>query len=91
MLDGWPDGVVAWDRRADGDRRRVVVSFLSEGITLGRHGTEPAGRTDRPDDADDADDQWWVEVASDGVGEGAVFTGRLGPTQAVILSPRGGR
>ena len=29
--------------------------------------------------------EWRIELASDGAGEGGVFTGRLGPDQAVVL------
>ena len=35
----------------------------------------------------DLDAPWNVEVASDGAGEGIAFSGRLGPSQAVILAP----
>ncbi|MGH9183786.1 MAG: DUF3459 domain-containing protein, partial [Acidimicrobiales bacterium] len=32
---------------------------------------------------------WVVEVASDGVGEGRAWGGRLGPDQAIVLRPGG--
>jgi alpha-glucosidase len=43
----------------------------------------------RDDDVvvDGLDGDWTVEVASDGVGEGAFWRGRLGPDQAVVLRP----
>jgi alpha-glucosidase len=33
------------------------------------------------------DRAWTVTVASDGLGEGSAFSGRLGPSQAVVLGP----
>ena len=77
VLDGWPEAVLAWDRRHGQDRRRVVVSFLPDAVTLPEavvaSGLDGGG--------------WQVALASDGVGEGQAFDGRLGPGQAVILRP----
>ena len=77
VLDGWPEAVLAWDRRHGQDRRHVVVSFLPDAVTLPEavvaSGLDGGG--------------WQVALASDGVGEGQAFDGRLGPGQAVILRP----
>ncbi len=74
LLEGWPEGVVAWDRAEGSDRRRVVVSFHSDAVIVAEVG-EAGGAG------------WRVEVASDGHGEGDRFDGRMGPDRAVILSP----
>ena len=64
------DGVLAWDREAQGERRRLVVSFRDEVLEQPLDGT------------------WTVQIASDGVGEGAPYTGTLAPDQALVLAPR---
>jgi alpha-glucosidase len=63
--------VLAWTRAAGDDRRAVAVNFTAE---------------ERPVDL--AGD-WTIEVASDGAGkgEGAPWSGRLAPDQAVVLRP----
>jgi hypothetical protein len=53
----------------------VLVNFSPSPADL--EGTEALGATAG----------WHVEVATDGVGEDAAFTGRLGPDQAVWLRP----
>ena len=53
----------------------MLVNFTAAPIDL--DGTEALG----------ASTGWLVEVASDRVGEGARFAGRLGPDQAVWLRP----
>ena len=70
-----PAGVLGWVRAAGADRRAVLVNFSASAVDL--EGTEALGATAG----------WHVEVATDGVGEGAAFTGRLGPDQAVWLRP----
>lgn len=76
LLDA-PAGVVAWARtHADGDRRVVLVNFTDTIVDLDH--SEALG----------AATGLMVEVASDGFGEHAAFTGRLGPDQAVVLRPR---
>ncbi len=74
LLEGWPDPVIAWDRRQGLDRRRVVVSFATEPVEVAP-------------DVSGAGGSWQVVLASDGVGEGRPFTGHLEPTQAVVLVP----
>jgi alpha-glucosidase len=63
--------VLAWTRTAGGDRRAVAVNFTAEERPVGLAG------------------HWTIEVASDGAGdgEGAPWTGRLAPDQAVVLRP----
>jgi hypothetical protein len=63
------------ERSARADRRVVLVNFTDETISL--DGTEALGATAGTT----------IEVASDRVGEGAPFTGRLGPDQALWLRP----
>jgi alpha-glucosidase len=71
-----PAGVLGWVRTSpDGDRRVVLVNFTEE--VIGLEGREALG----------AADDTVVEVASDGAGEGARFTARLEPDQAVWLRP----
>ena len=70
-----PDGVLGWTRAAGADRRVVLVNFTDATVDL--EGTEALG----------AGGGWTVEVASDGVGEGTTFAGRLGPDQALWLRP----
>jgi alpha-glucosidase len=60
-----PDGVVAWERAAGGDRRLVLVNFGAEAARFDAQGT--------------------LEVASDGVGEGAAFRGVLAGESAAVL------
>lgn len=67
---------VAYDREADGDRRRVIVNFAAE---------------ERPVPAELADG-WVIEVASDGIAEGATLpygagAYHLAPDRAVVLRP----
>ncbi|MCD9623030.1 alpha-amylase [Rhabdothermincola sp. EGI L10124] len=71
-----PEGVVAWTRQTPaGDRRVVVVNFTDAVVRL--EGTEALA----------ASAHTTIEVASDGLGEGAAFTGALAPDQAVVLRP----
>ena len=70
-----PAGVLGWVRAAGADRRVVLVNFTDETIAL--DGTEAYG----------AAAGWVVEVASDRTGEGAPFSGRLPPDQALWLRP----
>ena len=70
-----PEGVLGWLRAAGADRRVVLVNFTDASVDL--EGTEALG----------AAGGWTVEVASDGVGEGTAFAGRLGPDQALWLRP----
>jgi alpha-glucosidase len=65
-----PEGVLAYERSHEDDRRIVLVNFLSEPRLV--TGAPGLGR---------------VIVASDGIGEGAPFSGTLGPDQAVLLDP----
>ncbi len=69
IIDAVPPDVLAWERSYADDRRLVLVNF----------GDEPAdvGGVAGTDDI--------VEVASDGIGEGSSFTGRVGPAQALVL------
>ncbi len=67
--------MVAWSRTDAADRRVVVVNFTSASISL--EGTATFGVASG----------LVVEVSSDGVGEGAVFSGRLEPDQALVLRP----
>ena len=68
-----PEGVVAYRRRdgSTGDQRTVLVNYTGESVDVD---PQAAGRALR------------VEIASDGVGEGAPYTGHLGPDQAVVLT-----
>jgi alpha-glucosidase len=70
-----PEGALGWSRTAGSDRRLVLVNFTPEPLEL--DGTEALG----------AGAGWSIEVASDRVGEGSTFNGRLGPDQAVWLRP----
>ena len=73
LLDA-PSGVVAWRRaHPEGDQRWVLVNFTGEPVDVGGSGAGamPSGTV--------------VEVASDGAGEGAAFSGRLGADQSVWL------
>jgi alpha-glucosidase len=74
LLDS-PRGVVAWERRASRDRRAVLVNFTPDAVDV--RGTEVG----------DLAQGAAVVVASDGVGEGVSFDGRLRPDQAVWLLP----
>ena len=74
LLEG-PDGVLGWLRSAGPLRHVVLVNFTATPVEL--EGTEAFGATTG----------WVVDVASDRVGEGARFSGRLGPDQAVWLRP----
>jgi alpha-glucosidase len=69
-----PAGVLAYERVAAGDRRRVLVNFTGEPVGV-------------PVDGD-----WWVEVASQGAGdgEGEPFTGTVPASAAVLLAPAPG-
>ena len=76
LLDA-PEGVLGWVRQVPaGDRRVVLVNFTSRTVDL--EGTEALA----------ASSATVVEVASDGIGEGATFADRLGADQAVVLRPR---
>ena len=66
-----PPGVLAYERAEDGDRRVVAVNFGAS-----------TSATDL-----ELEDRWRCRVASDGWGEGDVFTGALRPDQAVLLEP----
>jgi len=65
------DGVLAYHRTAGSDRVTVAVNFTGGPVEVG---TSLGGGGDRR-----------VALSSDREGEGAVFTGSLGPDQAVIL------
>jgi alpha-glucosidase len=65
LLDA-PEGVVAFERTRDGDRRVVVVNFTDAPIEI----SVPAAT---------------VEVASDGVGEGASYSGVVPASGALIV------
>jgi alpha-glucosidase len=69
-----PDGVLGYERAAAEDRWIVLVNFGDD---------DAAVPVDELDSAH-------VEIASDGMGEGARFTGRLTAEQAVVLRPRPG-
>jgi alpha-glucosidase len=68
------DEVLAWWRRAPDDQRLVAVNVADEPRVFDPATTAAGGG-------------WHVELASDGAGEGAVFRGELGPSQAVFLRP----
>lgn len=70
-----PEGVLAYARRAGPDRRVVLVNYTPAATEIG---VRPLGA---------GEGAWRVEVASDGEEEGAPFRGRLGPDQAVVLTP----
>jgi alpha-glucosidase len=74
LADERDDDVIAWDRQLGPERRRVLVSFATEPRDVAALVDQDPGR-------------WRVELASDGQGEGEVFSGRLAPTQAVVLAP----
>jgi alpha-glucosidase len=61
------EGVLAYERRLDDDRRIVIVNFTHEEKTLA------------------VADDWTVEVASDGRGEGEPYGGSVAGDQAVVL------
>ena len=65
LLDA-PDGVIAFERTAVGDRRVVVVNFRAEPMTV------PLANLT-------------VELASDGTGEGARYSGTMPASGAAIL------
>ena len=65
-----PEGVLAYERVQDGDRRTVLVNFTDRERSVDVPGT------------------CFVEVASDGVGEGEAYGGGLGGDQAVVLTCR---
>ena len=73
VLDS-PAGVLAYERAAPGDRRRVVVNFA------GHPAVAPVA----------AGGAWTVEVASHGGGEGEPFTGTVPASAAVLLAPATG-
>ena len=75
LADERDDDVIVWDRQLGPERRRVVVSFSTESRQVSDLVEWSPGR------------RWRVELASDGRGEGEVFSGRLAPTQAVVLGP----
>ena len=64
--------MLAWQRRADGDERRVLVNFTGEAVSDGLVGQSTG---------------WAVRVSSDGRGEAGPFGGTLRPDQAVMLAP----
>jgi hypothetical protein len=66
-----PEGVLAWTRTGQGDRRAVAVNFSADEQRFAPPG---AGA-------------WVVEVASDGAGEGGRWIGVLAPDTAVVLRP----
>jgi alpha-glucosidase len=72
-----PDGVLGWRRTAGTDERTVLVNFGADAVSVPSP-TSPTGGTAH---------EGIVVVASDGVGEGATFTGTLSPDQAVVLGP----
>jgi alpha-glucosidase len=71
LLDGAPDGVVAWERTdtASGDRRIVAVSMSTEDVRLPVDGATVEVASDGP------------------AGEGDKWSGILAPGQAVVLRP----
>lgn len=73
---GTPDDVLAWERHdpATGDRRVVAVNYAAAARPFDPPSSDAAGT-------------WQVELASDGGGEAAPYTGSLAPHQAVILRP----
>ena len=79
LLDA-PEGVLLYERRHAGDCRRVVLGFGSGGSR---------GSADSTGALVAMDGDWRVEVASDGVGEGAAFDGRLAGDRALLLRPSG--
>jgi len=70
LLDGLPDGVLAYERVQGVDRRVVVINFGAEEVVC-----------DHPAVGDT------VQVSSDGSGQGAPFSGVLGPDKALVLQP----
>lgn len=70
------DGILAWVRASGHDRRVVAVNFTS-----GVRAFHP------PVDGERVNREWLVEVASDGSGEGSLWSGLLGADQAVVLRP----
>jgi alpha-glucosidase len=70
-----PGDVLGWRRRAGADERVILVNFADASAAV------PPATLPR--------DDLRVVVASDGVGDGAVFTGVLGPEQAVLLARSG--
>lgn len=71
LIDGLPAEVLGYRRQSGGDERVVLIHFDEGTAEIGA--AAGVGGT--------------VEVASDGVGEGAPFSGTLGPDQAVLLRP----
>ena len=67
--------MLGWALAPGADRRVVLVDFTDASVDL--EGTEALGATGG----------WTVELASDGVGEGTAFAGRLAPDQALWLRP----
>ena len=68
-----PDGVLIWERSCQGDRRTVVMNFRDEASAVDlASGARAAQR---------------IEVASDGQGEGELFSGELAGNQAMVLKP----
>ena len=67
-----PEGVLAYERQADGERRVVAVNFVSSPTSLD---LRAAG----------LDGDWQCGLSSDGAGEGERFAGTLLADQAVVL------
>ena len=63
-----PDGVLAYARQAEDDRRVVLINYTAAAVDV------------------DIDGDLTIEVSSDGEREGAIYKGRLGPDQAIVLS-----
>lgn len=68
-----PEGTLAYERKAAGDRRAVIINFTDDALQV------------------PLDGPWQVEVASDGVGEGKLFAGAVGPSAGLLLCPVGPR
>jgi len=74
VLDGLPDGVLAYQRRSGDDRRVVLVNFTDDPVAVGAGGGAGLGL-----------DALTVEVSTDLTSQGAPFAGTLGADEAVIL------
>ncbi|MDQ3738836.1 MAG: alpha-amylase family glycosyl hydrolase [Actinomycetota bacterium] len=73
-----PERVLMYERRSTppvDDRRLVAVNFSDDDVHVATLVDGDPARS------------WSVELASDGRGEGDVFSGTLGPFQAVLLRP----
>ena len=68
-----PEGVLGFRRRSDDDAWVVLVNFTDQFIDV----AIDAGTASSPGGV--------VRLSSDGVGEGAVFDGRLADDQAVVV------